>query len=164
MHDHRRLYRWIARSSAFRRELHKYLPEMPQSPTTLQTDTAIGISQRVAKIFTRNATITATITDDSTNEYILSEFYKELQKYLLEMSSSPTSLQTNTAHWYLSAQFTTTDRLANGRCEFQMAGINASLTTCICRRIAKILEGHLKFLVWNSKFTDGFCKIHRQNN
>jgi hypothetical protein len=51
-HNHRRLYRRIQ---------------------------PVSISQRVAKIFTRNATI----TDESTDGYILSALYKELQKYLL---------------------------------------------------------------------------------
>jgi len=44
------------------------------------------------------------------------------------------------------------------------AGINGSLTACIYRRIVKILEGHLKILVGNSKFTNGHLKIHRWNN
>jgi hypothetical protein len=63
-------------------------------------------------------------------------------------------------HRHLSAQFTIIDRITDELCEFQRAGINASLTACTCRQTAKIMEGHLKSLVRNSKFTNGFLKIH----
>jgi hypothetical protein len=96
-----------------------------------------------------------------------------LAKYLLHIPQSPMSLQTDTVHWYFTEAgllefyvdaFQITDRLW----KFQSASINASLTMCIYRRTyqwtVKILEGHLKNLVRNSKFTDGLLKIQRQNN
>ena len=143
VHDHRHLYQRITRSSAFHKQLHKYLLEMtlsptssiptdtvrrhftescrnicwkcPLSPTSLPTDTvrrhftqsciniywkchyhrrpyqrkqSVGISQRVAKIFVGNATI----TNISTGGYNPSAFHRELQTYLLEMLLSLTSI------------------------------------------------------------------------
>jgi len=123
------------------------------------------------------------ITDGFPDGHIPSVFYRELKniygkyhnhqrlyrqkqsidilprvaKYLLQMPQSMMFIPTDTVHWHLPVQFIITDRL----CEFQRMGINASLTAWTCRRIAKILKGHLKILVRNLKFTDRLLKIHQ---
>ena len=142
-------------SSAFHIELHKYLLEMPLSPTSISTETvrwhftescknicwkchyhqhlyrwiqSVSISQRVANIFTRNAAIIDVNTNGQRRSSQL-------------LTKSPTDCANS-----------------KGRV------INASLTTCTCRPAAKIMEGNLKKLVRCSKFADGFLKIHRWNN
>jgi hypothetical protein len=93
VHDHRRLYRRITRSSTFHRELHKYLLEMSLSPTSIPTDT-------VHRHFTESCKnihwIFETIIDINTDGYSPSAFHRELQKYLMEMPLSPTSIPTDT--------------------------------------------------------------------
>jgi len=136
-----------------------------RSPMSIPKDyTSVGISQIVVKIFTRNVTITDVYTDG----YSPSAFYRELQKYLLEMPQSPTTLQTDTVRWHFTEsckniywkchnhrwlyrriqsvgicrQFKVTDKITDRRCEFQREGINASLIVCSCRRTAKNIEGN----------------------
>jgi hypothetical protein len=72
VHNHRHLYQRITRPSTFHRELHKYLLEMPISPTLISTDT-------VRQHFIESCTENATIIDDSTNGYRPSAFHRELQ-------------------------------------------------------------------------------------
>jgi hypothetical protein len=121
VHDHRCLYRRINNPSAFHRELHKYLLEMPLSPTSISTDI-------IRRHFIESCTGNATLTDDSTDGSSPSTFHRELWKY---------HNHRRLYRWIQSVgicrQFTITNKITDKRFEFQRAGINASLSLCTCR-------------------------------
>jgi hypothetical protein len=144
-----------------------------KSPTSLQTYTVYRYFTENCKIFTAHA-ITA---DVSTNGYNPSVFYQELQniyctchnhRCLYRRIQSVDISQRAGLFSSMSVQFIITNGLTDELCKLQSIGINASLTACIYRRTyretLKFLEGQLKILVQNSKFTNGRLKIHRRNN
>jgi hypothetical protein len=117
------------------------------------------------------------ITDVSTNIYSVSVFYRELQniyctchnhRCLYRRIQSVDISQRVGLFSSMSVQFIITNGLTDELCKLQSIGINASLTACIYRQTyrqtLKFLEGQLKILVQNSKFTNGRLKIHRRNN